>query len=151
MAKLERQLTELLEPAVSAVGFELLGVELVRAGRHSTVRLYIDSEAGVTVDDCALVSRQVGAVLDVEDPISSEYDLEVSSPGLDRPLFKPAHYARFVGEEIKVQTVMPIANRRRFKGPLLACHEQGIELEQDGAAVTIPFDNIDAANLVAKL
>ncbi|MBQ1784236.1 MAG: ribosome maturation factor RimP [Gammaproteobacteria bacterium] len=151
MAKLERQLTELLEPAVSAVGFELLGVELVRAGRHSTVRLYIDSEAGVTVDDCALVSRQVGAVLDVEDPISTEYDLEVSSPGLDRPLFKPAHFARVVGEEIKVQTAMPIANRRRFKGPLLACHEHGIELEQDGAAVLIPFDNIDAANLVAKL
>ena len=151
MAKLERQLTVLLEPAVDAVGFELLGVELVRAGRHSTVRVYIDSAQGVTVDDCALVSRQVGAVMDVEDPISGEYDLEISSPGLDRPLFKPAHFAKVVGETIKVETAMPVNNRRRFKGPLLACHESGIELDQDGDTVAIAFDNLDQANLVAKI
>lgn len=87
MTGLERQLTEMLESAVVASGYELVGLEFIRAGEHSTLRIYIDHENGITVEDCAEVSHQVSAVLDVEDPISVAYSLEVSSPGLDRPLF----------------------------------------------------------------
>ena len=100
LSKLEQRLSEMLNPAVEALGFELLGVEFVRAGKHSILRVYIDHENGINVDDCADVSHQVSAVLDVEDPINTEYNLEVSSPGMDRPLFKAAHYAQVVGETV---------------------------------------------------
>ena len=102
MTKQEQRLTELLSPTVEAAGFELLGCEFVPAGRHSTLRLFIDHPDGVTVDHCAVVSREVGAILDVEDPIQNEYNLEVSSPGLDRPLFTPAHFAKVVGQKVEV-------------------------------------------------
>jgi ribosome maturation factor RimP len=107
VSKIELELTAMLEPAVEALGFELLGLEFVQAGRHSTLRVYIDHENGITVDNCADVSRQVSAILDVEDPITNEYDLEVSSPGVDRPLFKPAHYEQAQGEELRVRTKLP--------------------------------------------
>ena len=87
MAKFEHKLTEMLRHAVEEVGKELLGIEYISAGNNSVLRLFIDHENGIDVDDCAEVSRQVGAILDVEDPISSEFNLDVSSPGLDRPLF----------------------------------------------------------------
>jgi ribosome maturation factor RimP len=93
---LEQRLTDLLEAPVVALGFELWGIEFIRAGKHSTLRVFIDSEQGVTVEDCAEVS-QVGAIMDVEDPITEEY-LEVSSPGLDRPLFKVAQFEKYVGQ-----------------------------------------------------
>ncbi|EQA04059.1 hypothetical protein HPSMNH_0186, partial [Glaesserella parasuis MN-H] len=102
MATLEQKLQELVADPIDAMGFELVGVECQRAGRFSTVRLYIDKEGGVTIDDCSDVSRQVSAIFDVEDPIADKYNLEVSSPGLDRPLFTLAHYQRFVGREIVV-------------------------------------------------
>ncbi|NAW67473.1 ribosome maturation factor RimP, partial [Photobacterium halotolerans] len=97
MTALEMQLTELLEAPVTALGYELVGLEFIRAGEHSTLRVFIDHENGITVDDCADVSRQISAVMDVEDPITVAYNLEVSSPGLDRPLFRAAHYEQFIG------------------------------------------------------
>ncbi len=152
MAKLEQQLGEMLSPAVEALGFELLGVELMRAGRHTTVRIYIDAEAGITVDNCAEVSRQVSAVMDVEDPISHEYTLEVSSPGADRPLFKPAHFSKAIGEVVSVRTALPIEGRRKFKGVLQAADAVSITIELDDveADAVIAFDNIDKANVVAQ-
>ena len=107
MAKFEQKLTDMLRPAVEETGKELLGVEFISAGNNSILRLFIDHENGINVDDCAEVSRQVGAILDVEDPISSEYNLEVSSPGLDRPLFELAHFQEVVGETINVKLSMP--------------------------------------------
>ncbi|WP_341503369.1 ribosome maturation factor RimP [Gallaecimonas sp. GXIMD4217] len=148
MAKLEHQLTDMLRPAVEALGFELLGIEHIRAGRHSTVRLYIDHEDGITVDNCAEVSHQVSAVLDVEDPITGEYNLEVSSPGSDRPLFVPAHYERFVGNDIEFRLVVPMGGRRKFKGRLVTVEGDMIRLAYEGKEESFAFSNIEKANLV---
>lgn len=118
MTGLEKQLTEMLEPAVSALGYELVGLEFIRAGQNSTLRIYIDHENGITVDDCAEVSHQVSAVMDVEDPITVAYNLEVSSPGLDRPLFKAEHYQKFIGQEVTLVLRMAMQNRRKWKGAI---------------------------------
>lgn len=148
MAKLEQTLTEMLTPAVEALGFELLGIEFIRAGKHSTLRVYIDHPDGITVDHCADVSHQISAVLDVEDPISSEYNLEVSSPGMDRPLFKEAHYAQVVGEVVSVRLRMPMDNRRNFKGKVTGCENGTLSLEVDGEAFQLAIANIEKGNLV---
>ena len=150
MATLESRLTDMLAPAVEAIGYELWGLEFVRAGKHSTLRLFIEHENGVTVDDCAEVSRQVSAVLDVEDPISSEYNLEVSSPGMERPLFKLSHYEMFVGSEIQVKTRMPQFGQRKFKGVLLGVDNGMITLQTTQHEIELMIDNIDKAHLVAK-
>lgn len=148
MAKLEHRLAEMLTPAVEALGFELVGIEFVRAGKHSILRIYIDHENGVNVDDCADVSYQVSAVLDVEDPISTEYHLEVSSPGLDRPLFKQAHYQSVVGQVVQVKLAVPLNNRRNFKGTLVACDEGTITVNVDGQEYNLTIADIDKANVV---
>ena len=150
MAKLEQQLTDMLTPAVATLGFELLGVQLVQAGRSTTVRLFIDGPDGVTVDNCAEVSHQVSAVLDVEDPIATEFNLEVSSPGLDRPLFVPAHYDKVVGGDIEIKLVVPVAGRRRFKGKLVAIEGDMILLAYEGKEDRFAFNNIDKANVVPQ-
>jgi ribosome maturation factor RimP len=138
----------MLNPAVEALGFELLGVEFVRAGKHSILRVFIDHENGITVDNCADVSHQASAILDVEDPISTEYNLEVSSPGMDRPLFKEAHYQQVVGEVVSVKLSMPMDNRRNFKGQLLACENGMLKIEVDGQEFELAVANIDKGNLV---
>jgi len=150
LATLNERLTEMLEPAVAAAGFELVGVEFVRAGKHSTLRIYIDHENGISVDDCADVSHQVSAVLDVEDPISTEYNLEVSSPGTDRPLFKAEHYAQFLGESVTVQLQVPVDNRRKFTGVILSTDGQNIEFRVDGESIVLPVSTIKKANLVPR-
>ncbi|MBU2184699.1 ribosome maturation factor RimP [Rheinheimera muenzenbergensis] len=148
MNKQEQKLTELLQPTVEATGFELLGLELVQAGRHSTLRLYIDHADGVNVDNCALVSREVSAILDVEDPITNEYLLEVSSPGLDRPLFTAAHFAAVVGQKIEVKLAIPQDGRRKFKGVLTAIEDDMLIVEVDGKPFSLLMDNVDKANVV---
>ncbi len=148
MTKQEQRLTELLAPTVEANGFELLGIEFLSAGRHSTLRLYIDHPDGITVDNCALVSREVSAILDVEDPIQNEYNLEVSSPGLDRPLFTPAHFAKVVGQKIEVKIAIPQEGRRRFKGQLQAIEDDMLVIEVDGKQYRLLMDNVDKANVV---
>ncbi|WP_144393244.1 ribosome maturation factor RimP [Pleionea sediminis] len=142
------ELNKLIEPAVEAVGCEFVGLEYVADGRHSVLRVYIDSENGVTIDDCADVSRQVSAVLDVEDPISGHYNLEVSSPGMDRPLFKLEHFERFQGEEVKLRSHTPVEGRRNFRGVLQAVEGDQISLNVDGHVFTVAFDNIDKARVV---
>ena len=144
------KLTEMLEPAVTACGFELWGVEFFQQGRHSVLRLFIDTEreAGVSVEDCSAVSHQVSGVLDVEDPIAGEYTLEVSSPGWDRGLFKPSQYARFIGEEVNLRLNAPLQGRRRFKGVIQAADDTQVSLQVDGEVVQIPFAGIDKANVV---
>jgi ribosome maturation factor RimP len=138
----------MLSEPVEALGFELLGLELVRAGRHSTLRLYIDHEDGIDVNDCAEVSRQVSAVLDVEDPISTEYDLEVSSPGLARPLFKPAHYQAIIGQQAELSLRMAVNNRRKLKGTVVAVEDTMVRLEVEGQEFPVAFSNIQKAHLV---
>ncbi|MBD1390696.1 ribosome maturation factor RimP [Neiella sp. HB171785] len=150
MATLESRLTDMLTPAVEALGYELWGLEFVRAGKHSTLRLFIDSPDGITVDDCAEASRQASAVLDVEDPISSEYNLEVSSPGLERPLYKTQHYEMYLGHEIAVKTRMPQFGQRKFQGILKAVDNGMAVVETAKHEVELMIDNIEKAHLVAK-
>ncbi len=148
MTKQEQRLTELLSPTVEAAGFELLGCEFVPAGRHSTLRLFIDHPDGVAVDHCAIVSREVGAILDVEDPIQNEYNLEVSSPGMDRPLFTPAHFAKVIGQKVEVKLAIPQDGRRKFKGQLLEIIDDMLVIEVDGKPYRLLMDNVDKANVV---
>ncbi len=140
----------MLRPTVEMTGRELLGVEYISAGNHSVLRLFIDHENGIDVDDCADVSRQVSAVLDVEDPISTEYSLEVSSPGVDRPLFSKEHYEKVLGETVEVKLAMPLNGRRKFKGLLEAIEGDNLIVVVDGQDYELPIGNIDKANLVAK-
>ena len=148
LSQLEKKLTEMLLAPVEALGFELVGIEFIRAGKHSTLRIYIDSQEGVEIEDCVDVSRQVSAVLDVEDPITNEYNLEVSSPGLDRPLFKAAHYTRVIGQTITVKLQMPQDDRRNFKGLLESCDERGFTIVVDNQKFELAYDNVLKANLV---
>ena len=148
MATLEQRLTDLLEAPVVALGFELWGIEFIRAGNHSTLRVFIDGENGVTVENCAEVSHQVGAIMDVEDPITEEYFLEVSSPGLDRPLFKVAQFEKYVGQEAAVSLRMATNNRRKFKGVIKAVQGDMITLTVDGKDEVLAFTNIQKANIV---
>lgn len=150
MATLEQKLEEMLQGAVEALGCELWGIECQRAGRFLTVRIFIDKDGGVTVDDCADVSRDVSAILDVEDPISDKYNLEVSSPGLDRPLFTLAQYARYVGEAIVIHLRMAVGDRRKWQGKLLRIENDTLYLEVDGQEQPLVFSNIQKGNLVAK-
>ena len=138
----------MLRPAVEEVGKELLGVEFVSAGKHSILRLFIDHENGINVDDCAEVSHQVSALLDVEDPISTEYSLEVSSPGLDRPLFEKPHFEAVVGETIEVRLGLPMNGRRKFKGLLEAVENDLLVVVVDGEHYELAISNVDKANLV---
>lgn len=147
MARLELQLTQLFTPAVEALGFELVGLEFVRAGKHSTLRVYIDHDNGIDVDNCADVSHQLSAILDVEDPISTEYFLEVSSPGADRRLFKPEHYQQFVGEEVVIKLNVPQQGRRNFKGELKAFEDGMVIVLVDGVEYRLMLTNIDKANI----
>ena len=148
MAKLEDKLTEMLEPGVEALGYELVGVEFVRAGKHSILRVFIVHENGITVDDCAEVSYQASAILDVEDPINTEYNLEISSPGMDRPLFKEKHYEQSLGEVVQVRLTVPMNDRRNFKGKLLSCENGMINVEVDGQQFQLAVANIEKANIV---
>lgn len=148
MAKFEHKLTDMLRPAVEETGNTLLGCEFISAGNHSVLRLFIDHENGIQVDDCAEVSRQVGAILDVEDPISSEYSLEVSSPGLDRPLFDLSQFQELVGETINVKLSIPLNGRRKFKGKLENIENDTLVVLLDGEEYELVYSNIDKANLV---
>ena len=150
MHEREARLFRLIEPTVTSLGFELVGV-LWRNGRsRGLVRIYIDHEEGVTVDDCARVSHRVNGLLDVEDPVPGEYDLEVSSPGTDRPLFVERDFARFAGAGLKVTLHRPVAGRRRFTGTLVG-YEGGIVLvDEHGAEHCFAISEVDSARLVPQ-
>lgn len=149
------EIANLLAPTVHALGLELLGAEYLPAPGSATLRLYIDVPVAeqpgrvVNVDDCERVSREVSAQLDVEDPISGNYTLEVSSPGVDRPLFTAAQFLRHVGESAKVGLKLPQDGRRRLQGRIARVEDDGsITFEVDGTAFVVAFDNIDKARIV---
>lgn len=149
MAK-EQQIEALIAPAVAALGFELWGVEYQTQGRQHMLRVYIESPDGITVDDCAAVSHQVSGILDVEDPISSEYLLEVSSPGMDRPLYTLDQFSRFAGELVKVRLRSPFEGRRNFSGLLKGVEEDEVVVEVDAHEYLLPIELIDKANVVPR-
>lgn len=143
-------LQTLLLPVVNGLGYELLGIERIGQGKRGVLlRVYIDHPDGITLDDCEKVSNQISGVLDVEDPIASQYTLEVSSPGLDRPLFTLEHFARFCGSQAQVRLTRPLENRRKWVGIITAVDtERGhIELRVDQASYTLSFDQIERARL----
>lgn len=146
---LNTELNELLAPTIADLGLELVGIEFSPNGGGSLLRVYIDEpERGVTIEDCERASREISALLDVNDPVSGRYTLEVSSPGLERPLFTLEHFARFVGEPAKVVVNLPLNGRRRFQGRILAVEDDRVVVEQDGAPVAIAHANIAKAQLV---
>ena len=149
VAKAE-QLQQLLEPAVRAVGLELWGLEYHSSGRKSLLRVYIDGPDGVNVDDCARVSRQIGSVLDVDDAIRSEYTLEVSSPGIDRPLYTLEHYRLFIGYPAKLKLRLPFEGKRKLSGVLGGVDDGEILLIVGEEEYVLPFDSIEKANIAGE-
>ena len=145
------ELVELLEPTVEALGYELADLEAQLGGPHGVLRLFIDADAGITLEDCETVSRQISSVLDVADPIGGEYRLEVSSPGLNRRLSKQEHYERYAGSLIKVRLKRLVQGRRRLKGLLLAQDTETVVLRVGDKDISIPLDEIDTARLVPDL
>ena len=147
-----RDLNELFEPVIESMGYELVGVEFIGGGHHGTLRVYIDRDEGVSVDDCAVISHQVSAILDVEEPIRQSYDLEISSPGIDRPLFKLADYERFAGQTAKIKLAVALEGRKNFRGELLGVADsRWIKIEVDGQCFDLPFADIARANLVGEI
>ncbi|MDH3990955.1 MAG: ribosome maturation factor RimP [Gammaproteobacteria bacterium] len=142
------ELAKLLEPTVERLGYELVDLEARLGGKGGLVRVFIDKPGGIDLDDCETVSRAVSALLDVEDPVPGNYNLEVSSPGLDRKLTKVDHFQRFEGETVKVQMRIPIAGRRRFRGTLVSSDDENIVVDVDGESHSLPLKTIDTARLV---
>jgi ribosome maturation factor RimP len=157
MSNRQAEITALLAPTVASLQLELLGVEFVPSGAHALLRLYIDvvpdssrpdAQRQVSIEDCEAVSREVSAMLDVNDPISSAYTLEVSSPGIDRPLFTSVQFARHAGETAKIALQLPIDGRRRLQGRIERADGENIVLTVDGKEFAIAHDNIEKARLV---
>lgn len=151
------EITELLSPIVTSLGLELLGVEFVPSSNSAMLRLYIDVEGRyIGIEDCEAVSREISAVLDVNDPIASQYTLEVSSPGLDRPLFTLAQFERFIGEQVKLSLRLPQGGRRRLQGRLIGVRGNSVLIGEETAGQApgefiVVHDNIEKARLVPDL
>jgi len=142
------ELHALLAPMIHDLGLELVGIEFSPGHGGSLLRVYVDvADRPVTIDDCERASREISALLDVNDPVAGRYTLEVSSPGLDRPLFTPAQFARFVGQAVKINVNLPLDGRRRFHGTIKDVEDDRILIEQDGVAVAIVHANIAKARL----
>ena len=147
-----QDLTPLFEPVIESMGYELVGVEFVGGGGHGTLRVYIDRDEGVSIDDCASISHQISGILDVEEPIKQAYDLEISSPGIDRPLFKLTDFERYAGKTAKIKLAVGVDGRKNFKGRLQGVADaKMVEIEVDGEVFSLPYADIARANLVGEL
>ena len=142
------QVEELLAPTVEALGLRIWGVEFLSQGKHSKLRLYIDRDEGVSVDDCAEVSRHVGDILDVEELINGAYTLEVSSPGMDRILFKEQQFTESVGEQVDVRLNFPFEGRKKFVGVLAGVQDHMAVVQIDEDEYLLPLENIQRARVV---
>lgn len=155
MQTVNEQLWQIVEPVVVGLGYQLVGIEHLKQGRFSVVRVLADTqpevELGISLDQCAEISQQLSAVLDVEQAITGAYNLEVSSPGVDRPIFREADFNHYIGEELQLRLYSAINSRRKLKGHLLAVEANGLLITFEDNELAIPFDNIDKANLIAKL
>lgn len=150
MSVKEGRLKSMLADAVVSMGCDFWGLELLQRGKESLLRVFIEKEGGVGVDDCANVSRQISSVLDVEDPISNEYTLEVSSPGMDRPLFSLEQFRMYVGQKVSVKLRVPFEGRRRFSGKLNGVEGEDIVVQVDADEYLLPFESIDKAHVVPQ-
>lgn len=148
MASKQEQLQALIAPIVASLDCELWGLEYLTQGRYTTLRLFIDAPDGVSLEDCEKVSRQVSSVMDVEDPIEGEYTLEVSSPGMDRPLYTAEQYARYIGEQVSLRLRVARDGRRKFKGTIIAVEGADVRVAVDDKEYLLAVDAIDKANVV---
>lgn len=147
MYRQNNDLLELLEPAIRGLGYELLGIDYVNRGRNSLLRIYIDNESGISLLDCEKVSEQVSGILDVNDPIRGSYNLEVSSPGFDRPLFTLEQFRRYIGHGVRLQLQKKIDDRRRISGVIRSVSDDSVEILADGNSYQIDAKNIYKARL----
>ena len=145
---MQEQLDQLIRAVVTGLGFQVWGYEYRPQSESALLRIFIENEGGVSIDNCTQVSRQIGAALDVEDLIPVAYILEVSSPGIDRVLFSPEQYSAYVGETVKVRTRTPIESRRNFRGTLEGVSDTHVTISVDNEQFEIPFDVVDRARLV---
>lgn len=149
MNSLAEKIEAAITPSLTSMGFELVQVKFMDGKKSQTLQIMAERPDGsMTLDDCAMVSRQVSAVLDVEDVIPTAYRLEVSSPGIDRPLVKLTDYPKYIGHTVKIETVLPIEGRKRFTGSIKAVQAANIIITVDGKDVTLPFADIQTAKLV---
>jgi len=151
MSRRTTELGNLLEPAINALGFRLWGIEYIPQGRHSLLRVYLDKEGGVDIEDCALASRQISSILDVEDPISGEYTLEVSSPGLDRTLFSLDQFNEYLGWHVTLRLTEIFDGRRKFTGQLKAIVDDEVVIIIGDEEYTIPYELVEKASLVSQV
>ena len=147
MKQAPEHLLELIEPVVEGLGYECVGIEYNSHPKHGFLRIFIDAEQGVGMEDCTKVSHQVSGVLDVEDPISGEYNLEVSSPGMDRPLFKLKQFEQFIGHTVQVNLFKPVGGRRNITGLIEEVEGNDVYLQQDGQVYKVPFQAMSKARL----
>lgn len=148
---LDTSLQALFDPTIVALGYELLGVERLPQGKRGVLlRVYIDSPEGVSLKDCERVSHQISGILDVETPILGRYTLEVSSPGLDRPLFTLEHFTRFLGHKVKIKLAQPLDTRRTFTGILQRVEDDNVMIVAEGTEYSLPYEKIDKARLVPE-
>jgi ribosome maturation factor RimP len=144
-----KQLEDILRPVVEGLGYEFWGIEYRSKGYQSMLRVFIDdAENGIGIDDCEKVSRQISGVMDVEDPIQTEYTLEVSSPGMDRPLFRPEQYQAFVGHQVQIRLRMAFEGRRKFQGLIKGVEGDDIVVVVDDHEYLLPFDSIEKAQII---
>ena len=143
----KNKMRELLEPTIEDLGYELVWIEMANQDKHKILRIYIDAPGGIQVDDCETVSRQISVLLDVEDPMNTEYFLEVSSPGLDRPLVKPDHFKQFLGDQARIIMHTHVLGRRKFTGQMVEADDNAVVVEMDGESFELPYKNMDSARL----
>jgi ribosome maturation factor RimP len=151
MRQAPQELYTLIEPVLDRLGYELVGLDFSPRPGNGLLRIYIDSPQGITLDDCTKASHQVSGLLDVEDPIRGPYTLEVSSPGLDRPLFTREHFSRFAGCRVRVQLQFMQDGRRKFTGMLRGVRDNDVIIEEEAGTVSIPLERIAKANLVPEI
>ena len=151
MKKVSTELQKELHSIVNTMGYDFIGCELTNQQGQRLLRIYIDKEYGVSLADCTAVSHQISAMLDVENPVQGYYTLEVSSPGLDRPLFELEQYQKQVGQRVKIRLYTPINNQRQFTGVLLQIEGNTIHLLTDTKEMTLPYSNIEKANIIADI
>lgn len=150
MLPVDDRLTCLVRGVVEPMGYELVGVEYIKTRTAARLRVYIDHTDGITLDDCVAVSHQLSGVLDVEDPIQGHYDLEVSSPGLDRPLVFAEHFERFAGRRVRLRLHEKVEGRRRLEGLLLGLAPEGVRVRVEDRDWEVPLANIESARLVPE-
>ncbi|AVV33999.1 MAG: ribosome maturation factor RimP [Cobetia sp.] len=150
MSTKDAALNALIDPVVSALGFELWGIDYLSQGKQSRLVIYIDHPDGITVDNCANVSRQVGAVLDVEDPITGQFQLEVSSPGMDRPLFTLDQYERYIGHVVALRLRQAFDGQRKFQGLVTGTEDGDVVIRVDEEEYCFPIESIDQARIVPQ-